>query len=100
MKKKKKILLIKDIQYIISQYGIFDIQEVLDATSPSVDTRGNLKSLIEGFQTDNAIVVVYKRDYAIVDTYRLSYEDMPLNTLKQVRAVCLLYQQLQLDLEN
>ncbi len=96
---KKKEIIIQDIQYIISQYGIFDIQEVL-ATSPSVDTRGNLKSLIEGFQTNNAIIVVYNRDYTIVDTYRLSYEDMSLNTLKQVRAGCLLYQQLQLDLEN
>lgn len=97
---KRKMLLVQDIQHIIYCYGIFDIGEVQGEISPSVPTRGNLISLVESFQTDHAFVDVYDRGNDIVDTYRLSYTDMPLDTLKEVRAVCLLYQQLKQDLEN
>jgi hypothetical protein len=34
-----------------------------------------------------------------VDTYRLSYIDMPLDTLKEVRALCLQYEEVQADLD-
>ncbi len=87
------------IESIISRHGIFDILEVYGEVSPSIETRGNLTSLLEDFRQDHAIVVVYDRDYSIVDTYRLSYTDMPLVTLKQVQEVCLQYQQLQADLD-
>lgn len=99
MNKEKKVT-VQLIQDYIQEWGIFDITEVVDAIYPSVPTRGSLVSLVEGFQTDSAIVVVYNRGNDIVDTYRLSYEDMPLGTLKKVLVVCLLYQQLQLDLGN
>lgn len=95
----KKLHITQDIGSIISRYGIFDIAEVCGEISPSLDTRGNLTSLIEEFRTDHAIVVVYNNDYSIVDTYRLSYTDMPLDTLKEVRELCLQYQELQADLE-
>lgn len=94
------MLFVEYIQRLISRYGIFDIDEVETDCSPSVSTRGNLTSYIEGFQTDSAIVVVYTRDNDIVDTYRLPYIDMPLDTLKQVLVVCLLYQEVQLEQEN
>jgi hypothetical protein len=95
----KKQHITQDIGSIISRYGIFDIGEVYGETSPYLDTRGNLTSLIEEFRQDHAIVVVYNHNYSIVDTYWLSYTDMPLVTLKQVREVCLQYQELQQDLD-
>ena len=95
----KKQHIIQDIQHIIYCYGIFDIGEVQAEVSPSLDTRGNLTSLIEDFREDNVIVVVYNDSYSIVDTYRLSYTDIPLVTLKEVHSICLQYQQLQQDLD-
>ncbi len=95
----KKQHIIQDIQHIIYCYGIFDIGEVQSEVSPSLDTRGNLVSLIEDFREDNAIVVVYNDSYSIVDTYRLSYSNMCVDTLKQIHIICLLYEQQQLDLD-
>ena len=95
----KKQHITQDIGSIVSRYGIFGIAEVQAEVSPSIETRGNLTSLIEEFRQDHAIVVVYRRDYTIVDTYRLSYTDMPLDTLKEVHSVCLQYQELQHDLD-
>lgn len=95
----KKQQIQQDIQYIIGKYGIFDIVEVEVGVSPRLDTRGNLVSLIEDFREDNVIVVVYNDSYSIVDTYRLSYTDIPLVTLKEVHSICLQYQQLQQDLD-
>ena len=95
----KKQHIQQDIGSIISRYGIFDIGEVQGEVSPSIETRGNLTSLLEEFRQDHAIVVVYNNNYSIVDTYRLSYTDMPLDTLKEVQALCLQYEELQADLD-
>jgi hypothetical protein len=95
----KKQHIQQDIGSIISRYGIFDIGEVQGEVSPSIETRGNLTSLLEEFRQDHAIVVVYDNDYSIVDTYRLSYTDMPLDTLKEVQALCLQYEEIQADLD-
>jgi hypothetical protein len=95
----KKLHIAQDIGSIISRYGIFDIGEVQAEVSPSIETRGNLVSLLEEFRQDHAIVVVYDSNYSIVDTYRLSYIDMPLDTLKEVRALCLQYEEVQADLD-
>lgn len=91
----KKDLIIQDISEVIARQGMFSIGEVEIESSPSLDTRGNLESFVEVFYLDHAIVVVYNRDYSMVDSYRLSYTDMPLNTLKEIRKVCLEYEQLQ-----
>lgn len=91
----KKLLLVQDIQKVVSKWGIFSIGEVQIESSPLLDTRGNLESYVEAFYLDHAIVVVYNRDYSIVDDYRLSYLDMPLSTLREIRNVCLEYEQLQ-----
>ena len=93
----RKELLAQDIQQVIARHGIFDIGEVLDATSPSLQNRGNLTSLIEEFRQDHCIVVTYNNDYSIVDTYRLSYSDMTARELGEVLDICLLYQQQELD---
>ena len=95
----KKQHIAQDIGSIISRYGIFDIGEVYGEVSPSIETRGNLTSLLEEFRQDHAIVVVYDSSYSIVDTYRLSYIDMPLDTLKEVQALCLQYEEIQADLD-
>lgn len=95
----KKEHIIQDINHILYCYDMFDIGEVQGEVSPYLDTRGNLTSLIEEFRQDHAVVVVYNHNYSIVDTYWLSYTDMPLVTLKQVREVCLQYQELQQDLD-
>ena len=95
----KKQHIQQDIGSIISRYGIFDIGEVQGEVSPSIETRGNLTSLLEEFRQDHAIVVVYDSNYSIVDTYRLSYIDMPLDTLKEVQALCLQYEEIQADLD-
>ena len=95
----KKEHIIQDINHILYCYDMFDIGEVQGEVSPSIETRGNLVSLLEEFRQDHAIVVVYDSNYSIVDTYRLSYIDMPLVTLKEVRELCLQYQQLQQDLD-
>jgi hypothetical protein len=90
-----KSVLIQDIQEVITRQGMFSIGEVQIESSPSLDTRGNLESYVEAFYLDHAIVVVYNRDYSIVDDYRLSYSDIPLSTLREIRKVCLEYEQLQ-----
>lgn len=88
-------LIIQEIKRVIAKEGMFSIGEVQIESSPSLDTRGNLESFVEVFYLDHAIVVVYNRDYNMVDSYRLSYTDMPLSTLKEIRKVCLEYEQLQ-----
>lgn len=93
----RKVILAQDIQQVIARHGIFDIGEVLDATSPSLQNRGNLTSLIEEFRQEECIVVTYNNDYSIVDTYRLSYSDMTARELGEVLDICLLYQQQELD---
>lgn len=95
----KKAQIIQNIQDIISQNGIFDVADIQANYSPSIPTRGNLTSLVESFSLGYGIVVVYNRDYSIVDTYRLSYLEMYVDTLKQIRILCLLYEQQQLDLD-
>ena len=95
----KKEHIIQDINHILYCYDMFDIGEVQGEVSPSIETRGNLVSLLEEFRQDHAIVVVYDSNYSIVDTYRLSYTDMPLVTLKEVRALCLQYEEIQADLD-
>lgn len=95
----KKEHIIQDINHILYCYDMFDIGEVYGEVSPSIETRGNLVSLLEEFRQDHAIVVVYDSNYSIVDTYRLSYTDMPLVTLKEVRALCLQYEEIQADLD-
>ena len=95
----KKEHIIQDINHILYCYDMFDIGEVQGEVSPSIETRGNLVSLLEEFRQDHAIVVVYDSNYSIVDTYRLSYTDMPLDTLKEVRALCLQYEEIQADLD-
>lgn len=91
----KKDLIIQDISEVIARQGMFSIGEVETASSPSLDTRGNLESFVGAFYLDHAIVVVYNRDYNMVDSYRLSYTDMPVDTLKEIRKICLEYEQLQ-----
>lgn len=93
----RKGILAHDIQQVIARHGIFDIGEVLDATSPSLQNRGNLCSLVEGFREEECIVVTYNNDYSIVDTYRLSYLDMTARELGEVLDICLLYQSQELD---
>lgn len=95
----KKLHLLQDIGSIISRYGIFDIGEVYGEASPIIETRGNLVSVLEEFRQDHATVVVYDSNYSIVDAYRLSYIDMPLDTLKEVRELCLQYEEIQADLD-
>lgn len=87
----QKDQIIQQIKTIIADHGTFDIGSLVDPTIPSLSHRGNLIALLESFSLDNAIVVVYNNAYSIVDTYRLSYIDMALDTLKQVLDVCLLY---------
>lgn len=91
----KKDLIIQDIRKVVSRQGMFSIGEVEIESSPRLDTRGNLESFVEAFYLDHAIVVVYNRDYSMVDDYRLSYTDMPVDTLEEIRKVCLEYEQLQ-----
>lgn len=88
-------LIIQEIKRVIAKEGMFSIGEVQIESSPSLDTRGNLESFVEVFYLDHAIVVVYNRDYNMVDSYRLSYTDMTMDTLKEIRKVCLEYEQLQ-----
>lgn len=95
----RKDLLIQDIRHTIARHGIFDIGEILDATSPSLQNRGNLCSLIEEFRQDHCMVVTYNDAYSIVDTYRLSYSEMNIKELGEVLDICLLYQQQELDLD-
>ena len=93
----RKVILAHDIEHIIARHGIFDIGEVLDATSPSIANRGNLTSLIEEFREKYCIVVTYNDDYSIVDSYRLSYSEMTARELGEVLDICLLYQKQELD---
>ena len=93
----RKDLLIQDLQNIIARHGIFDIGEVLYATSPRIETRGNLTSLIEEFRREHCIVVTYNDSYSIVDSYVLPYSRMSTKELGEVLDVCLLYQQQELD---
>ena len=94
-----KDLLIQDISYIVATYGTFGIDEVLDASSLTVNGRGNLTSFIEEFYTDHCAIVTYNDLYTIVDSYVLPYSDLSTKELSAVLNVCSLYQKQVLDSE-
>ena len=95
----RKEILIQDIRYVVATYGTFGINEVLDASSPIINDRGNLCSFIEEFYTDHCVVVTYNNLCSVIDSYVLPYSELSTKELSAVLNVCSLYQKQVLDSE-
>jgi len=91
--------LIIEIKEIILNYGEFSIGEMEASYSPSVpNQKGNLSHLIEYFNKDIVDVEVWNENLgASVDNYILTYEELDIETLKEILELCQAWQEIQTE---
>lgn len=89
----KKLNLINDIKYIIEKHDSFSISEIQADCSPSIPTKGNLTHLIESFYDNCVHVFIYnEKQDNYIDSYTLNYEELSLPLLKEIRQLCIVWQ--------
>ena len=88
--------LIDEIKEIIDNYGAFGTGEVEASCSPSVpNQKGNLSHLIEYFNKESVDVEVWSEQlYESVDDYSLPYEELDVETLKEILELCQAWQEI------
>jgi hypothetical protein len=83
--KEDKENLIADIQKIIKEFGSFTTADIEADCDVSLPTTGNLIHLANHFAFEGVGVEVYENGgQNEIDSYKLSYRDMDLDTLEEV----------------
>jgi hypothetical protein len=86
--------LIDEIKEIIDNYGAFGTGEVEASCSPSVpNQKGNLSHLIEYFNKESVDVEVWNTRES-VDDYTLTYNELDIETLKEILELCQAWQEI------
>lgn len=91
--------IIAQIKNLIDDYGIFGTNDVQASYSPTVKSRGNLYHLIDYFNKDSVEVCVYDDGNSVVDEYTLTYEELPITTLKYILELAEDWKEINLETE-
>jgi hypothetical protein len=94
----RKPTIIKNIKRIIQEWGAFgsgEIEGSLGETySPCVNSMGNLVALAEYFNPNEVEVNIYNPSGFSsdpIDSYTVSYEDLPKDVLEEILDLCEAY---------
>lgn len=90
--------LIKEINYIIEEYGSFSDGEIEKDSSICHNSMGNIVGLIEFFNKDYADVEIYDTKSSSSDgisSYTVNYKDLTIAALKTILKYCEQYKSIQ-----
>ncbi len=95
-----KKAIIKKINTIITECGSFSTGEVMADHSPCINSQGNIVSLAEQFDVDEAEIEVYDGESSSSDSissYTEKYENMSKTVLEEILGLAKKYKESQED---